>query len=127
MLWGIIVELSGYSLNCLREDGEFILYRGHAEQIEPPSVLLLAPVSTQPSPETLKKILHEYSLRSELDSAWAARPLAVSERGGQTTLVLEDPGGDTLDRFLPGAMEISQFLRFAREPHQCTPVGRRAR
>jgi PAS domain S-box-containing protein len=29
------------------------------------------------------------------------------------TLVLEDPGGETLDRFLPGPMEMTQFLRFA--------------
>ena len=29
------------------------------------------------------------------------------------TLVLEDPGGETLDRFLPGPMEMTRFLRFA--------------
>src|SRR6202047_5344205 len=29
------------------------------------------------------------------------------------TLVLEDTGGETLDRFLPGPMELTQFLRFA--------------
>jgi hypothetical protein len=28
------------------------------------------------------------------------------------TLVLEDPGGETLDRFLPGPMELTRFLRF---------------
>jgi serine/threonine protein kinase len=97
----------------LREDGEFVLYRAHAKLIEPPRLLLLAPASTRPAPETLKKIDHEYSLRSELDSAWALRPLALSERSGQMTLVLEDPGGETLDRLLPGPMEIRQFLRLA--------------
>ena len=105
------MQLSEYSLERLRDDGEFILYRAHAKQIEPPSVLLLAPASTRPSPETLKKIDHEYSLRSELDSAWAVRPLALSERGAQMTLVLEDPGGETLDGFLSGPMEMTQFLR----------------
>ena len=78
-----------------------------------PSVLLLAPASMRPALETLKKIEHEYSLRDELDSSWAVRPLALSEHRGQTTLVLEDPGGETLDRFLPGPMEMTQFLRFA--------------
>jgi len=107
------VELSGYSFNRLRDDGEFVLYRAHAKQIELPSVLLLAPASTRPSPETLKKIDHEYSLRSELDSAWAVRPLALSERGEQISLVLDDPGGETLDGFLSGAMEMTQFLRVA--------------
>src|SRR4029077_12520345 len=106
------MQLSNCSLERLRDDGEFILSRAHGKQIEPPSVLLLGPTSTRPSPETLKKLDHEYSLRSELDSAWAVRPLALSERSGEMTLVLEDPGGDTLDGFISGAMELTQFLRF---------------
>jgi PAS domain S-box-containing protein len=107
------VQLSKYSLDRLRDDGEFILYRAHPKQKELPSLLLLTPASTRPGPETLKKIEHEYSLRSELDSAWAVRPLALSERNAQISLVLEDPGGETLDGFLSGAMELTQFLAFA--------------
>jgi hypothetical protein len=75
MPWGIVMQLSGYSLDRLCDDGEFILYRAHAKPTELPPVLLLAPASARPSPETLKKIDHEYSLRSELDSTWAVRPL----------------------------------------------------
>src|SRR5215469_12878309 len=108
----IVMQLLEYSLKRLRDDGEFILYRAHATQREPHSVLLLVPASTRPSPETLKKLDHEYSLRSELDSPWAVRPLALSERGEQVTLVLEDPGGETLDGFISGAMDLTQFLRF---------------
>jgi serine/threonine protein kinase len=67
----------------------------------------------QPALATLKKIEREYSRRDELDSAWAVRSLAVSEHRGQTTLVLEDPGGETLDRFISGPMEMTQFLRLA--------------
>src|SRR5216684_6822115 len=73
----------------------------------------LAPTSMQPALATLKKIEHEYSLRDELDSAWAVRSLAVSEERGQTTLVLEDRGVETLDRFLAAPMEMTQFLRLA--------------
>jgi PAS domain S-box-containing protein len=109
------LHLSDYSLDRLRDDGEFILYRAHAKETEQSSVLLLAPSLNRPSPETLKKINHEYSLRSELDSAWAVLPLDLSEIGTQTTLVLEDPGGETLDGFIYGAMEITQFLRLAVE------------
>jgi hypothetical protein len=97
------MQLSGYSLVRLRDNGEFILYRAYPTQTELSSVLLLVPFATHPSPETLKKIDHEYSLRRELNSAWAVRPLALSERDGQTTLVFEDPGGETLDGFLSGA------------------------
>jgi len=46
--------------------------------------------------EALKKLEHEYSLKKELDSAWAARPLAVTEHLEQTAIVLEDPGGKRL-------------------------------
>src|SRR6516165_9918047 len=108
-----IVELSEYVLEPLREDEEFILSQGRPRRAEAPSVLLLAPTSTRPAPESLQKIDHEYSLRSELDSAWAVRPLALSERDAQISLVLEDPGGETLDGFLSGAMEMTQFLACA--------------
>lgn len=107
------MQLSEYSLDRLRDDGEFILYRAHAEQLEPPSILLLSPASTRPSAETLKKIEYEYSLRSDLDPAWAVRPLALSERDARMTLVLEDPVGETLDGFLSGEMAMTQFLDFA--------------
>jgi serine/threonine protein kinase len=110
----ISVQLSQYVLEALREDEEFVLYRGaHSNQPDSASVLLLAPASTHPVLETLKKIDHEYSLRDELDSAWAVRPLALSQQRGQTMLLLEDPGGETLDRSLSGPMEITQFLRLA--------------
>ena len=102
-------------LETLREDDEFVLYRGgHSNQPGSPSVLLLAPASMQPARATLTKLEYEYSLRDELDSAWAVRPLALSEQRGQTMLVLEDPGGEILDRFLPGPMEMTRFLRFGR-------------
>ena len=95
-------------------DEEFVLYRAqHSSERGLPSVLVLAPASKHPPLATLKKIEHEYSLRHELDSAWAVRPLALSEQRGQTMLALEDPGGDTLEKSLSGPMETAQFLRFA--------------
>jgi len=108
------VEPWEYALDVLRRDEEFVLYRGEqSKQPGSPSVLLLAPASTRPALETLRKIEHEYSLKDELDSAWAVRSLALSNQREQKTLVLEDPGGETLDGFLSGPMEMAQFLRFA--------------
>ena len=95
------------------KDEELALYRCHARRPEVPSVLLLTPVSSRPARETLRKLEHEYSLRSELDAAWAARPLALSKYKEQQALVLEDPGGEPLDRLMQGPMEISHFLRLA--------------
>ena len=78
------MELSQYVLEALRRDEEFVLYRAeHSNQPGLPSVFLLAPASMQPALETLKKIEYEYSLRDELDSAWAVRSLALSEHVGR--------------------------------------------
>ena len=56
---------------------------------------------------------HEYSLKDELDSAWAIRPQAMSEQSGRAMLVLEDPEGKTLDHFLRGPMKLTPFLQCA--------------
>src|SRR5262245_32970875 len=110
----IVVALSQFRLTTLRKGEEYTLYRGeHAAQAGSRSVLLLAPSSSAPAAETVKKIEHEYSLRDELDPAWAARPLALTEHLGQPALVLEDPGGEPLDHFLSGPLELSSFLRMA--------------
>jgi serine/threonine protein kinase len=42
----------------------------------------------------------EHSLAAELEPAWAAKPLALTRHEGPTILVLADPGGEPLDRFL---------------------------
>ena len=113
-LMTIIVELSQYVLEALRRDEEFVLYRGeHSDLPGSPSVLFLAPASMQPALETIKKVEYEYSLRDELDSAWAARPLAITKHLGQTALVLDDPGGELLDRVLKGPVELTSFLQIS--------------
>jgi hypothetical protein len=102
------VEFSEYMLEPLREDEEFTLYRGrHRNQAEVPSVLLLAPVSTHPTLETLKKIEREFSLKDELDLAWAIRPIALTQQQNRTMLVFEDPGGNPLDQLLRRPMELN--------------------
>lgn len=110
------MELSQYTLQPLRKDGVFILYRGEHRNrgsSSPSSILLLAPASLRPDPGSLIKIEHEYALRFELDPEWAVRSLAISHHDGQTTLVLEDPGGEPLDRLIHGPMEMGSFLRLA--------------
>jgi len=104
-----IVELSEYVLEPLREDEEFILSQGRPRRAEAPSVLLLAPTSTRPAPESLKKIEHEYSFRAELDAAWAVVPLALSQYGEQRVLVLENPGGELPIASFKGRWKCSCF------------------
>ena len=52
-------------------------------------------------------------MRDELDGAWAVRPLELGRDRGRTALVLEDPGGEPLERLLGAPMEVGRFLRLA--------------
>ena len=110
------MELSAYLLETLREDGELILYRGQPQRrmdgVLPP-ILVVAPVGDHPAPGSLRRLEHEYALRAELDPGWAVRPLALVQHQGRPVLVLADPGGEPLDRFLGQPMEIGRFLRLA--------------
>ena len=105
-----MTPLSSYAFSTLRE-GELTLYRGLGEGLDP--ILLVAPVAEQPRLESLKRLEHEYALRAELDPDWAARPLALTRRHNRMVLVLEDPGGDPLDRLLGRPLEVTEFLRIA--------------
>jgi len=107
-----VIELSRYVFETLREDEEFVLERGRGDR-DLSTILVVAPVSEHPVPGILKRLEHEYDLRPELDSKWAARPLTLARREGRPMLVLEDPGGEPLDRLLGEPMELSRFLRLA--------------
>jgi hypothetical protein len=96
----------------LRDKGEFILYRARPASSESEAPVLLL-VLTRTSPESARKLQHEFSLRMDLHGDWAVRPLALVEEGGSPMLVLEDPKGEPLDRLLHGPMELGLFLRLA--------------
>jgi PAS domain S-box-containing protein len=99
---------------ALREDGEFILYRGRYPGGKAgATALLLAPASTHPSRGSAQKLEHEFSLRAHLDPEWAAVPLSLVEHEHRPLLVLDDAGGEPLDRLIEGPMELGQFLRIA--------------
>jgi PAS domain S-box-containing protein len=110
---GIVIELSRYVFQTLRQDEEFAFCRGRKDDGEAPNILLIAPVSEHPVPAILGRLEHEYSLRDELDSGWAARPLTLVRREGRPALILEDVGGEPLDRLLGQPMELNRFLRIA--------------
>ncbi len=106
----------GYVLVPLRESADFTLYRGRKHDDTSP-VLAVAPSTEQPSPQSLRRLEHEYSLAAELDPAWAAKPLAITRQEGRTILVLKDPGGDPLDRIIERhqgqPLDLTRFLRTA--------------
>ena len=103
------------SLQVLWEDGERLFCRGW--HFDPDgtrkSVLAVLPAAEHPTPASLDRLAHEYGLKDELDSAWAARPLELVRERGRAMLVIEDPGSEPLDRLLGAPMEMGGFLRLA--------------
>ena len=111
-----MTELSEYVLEAIREGSDFTLYRGR-QHGNPSPVLVVAPAEEQPSPQSLRRLEHEYSLGAELDPGWAARPLALTRHEGRTILVLTDPGGEPLDLVLERnerqPLDLTRFLHIA--------------
>src|ERR1700692_4570040 len=100
------MDLSSYALSLLRS-GDLTLYRGTGKGVA--SILLVS--AENGSLVYLNRLEREYALRGELDAAWAARPIALTRYNDRPTLVLEDPGGDPLDRLLGEPLDVSEFLR----------------
>jgi PAS domain S-box-containing protein len=102
---------SGFQV--LWEDGERVFCRGNRHGDGTTLVLAVLPAAEHPTPATLDRLAHEYGLKQELDRAWAVRPLELIREGGRTMLVLEDPGGEPLERLLGAPLETDHFLRLA--------------
>jgi PAS domain S-box-containing protein len=100
-----LVERAGEAIVCrewrLGEDGHGI------------AVLVVRPIAEHPSPSILERLTHEYELRDELDGKWAVKPLELVRDGGRAVLVLEDAGGEPLERLLGTPMAVARFLCLA--------------
>src|ERR1700720_4459521 len=106
------MNLSGYVFEALRKDDESILYRGQSKD-DASQVLVLSPAVQRSTPESLKRLEHEYSLKEELDPSWATRPMAIARHWDRTVLVLADPGGVPLDQLLGQPVDVALSLRLA--------------
>src|SRR5258708_2287344 len=74
-------------------------------------ILLVAAEET--SLGSLQRLEQEFALKAELEADWAARPVALTRYNGRMALVLEDPGGASLDTLLGRPLDASHFLRIA--------------
>jgi predicted ATPase len=99
-------DLSSYAFSALR-GGDVTMYRGSGQGLPP--ILLAAPENA--SLACLNRLEHEYTLRAELDAAWAAQPIELSRHRNRSALVLRDPGGAVLDQLLGQPLGITEFLR----------------
>ena len=89
-------ELSGYVTKPVREGMDFNHYRGR-QDCSPSPLLAVGLAAEQPSPQSLGRLEHQYSLAAELDPALGVKLLALSRHEGWTMLVLKDPRGKRLD------------------------------
>jgi PAS domain S-box-containing protein len=111
-----MTESSGYVLEPLREGADFTLYRGRQHGASSP-VLAVALAAQQTSAECFHQLEHEYSLATELDPAWAAKPLTLTRHEGRPLLILSDPGAEPLDRVIERnhgrPFDLTSFLQVA--------------
>lgn len=102
------------NFHILWEESERVLCRGENRASGGlRGVLAVLPAVEHPAPATLDRLAYEYELKDALDQAWAVRLLELVRQSGRTVQVLDDPGGQPLDRRLGGPMEVAQFLRLA--------------
>jgi PAS domain S-box-containing protein len=96
-------------------DGERVFRRGWRldNNGKQRAVLMVVPAAEHPSRSSLDRLTHEYELKDELDEAWAVRPLDLVRDAGRAMLVLDDAGGEPLDRLLGVPMKVGRFLHLA--------------
>ncbi len=97
----------------LWEDGERLFCRGWRDGVDGNrnAVLGVLPAAEHPTPASLDRLAHEYGLKDELEGAGVVRPIELVRERGRTLLVLEDPGGEPLERLLGQPMAVERFLR----------------
>jgi PAS domain S-box-containing protein len=102
-------------LTVMSEEGERVLCRGWRDDGDGSgtAVLVVLSASEHSAPAFTDRLVHEYGLKDDLDGRSAARPLAIVRENGRTILLLEDPGGQPLDRLLGQPMEMGRFLCIA--------------
>ena len=71
------------------------------------AVLAVLPKMKHAPSASLDRLAHEFGLKDQLDGAWAMRPLGLECDGGRPVLLLEDSGGEPLERLLGAPMEAS--------------------
>lgn len=75
------------------------------------SILAVLPAASNPPPDYLNRLAHEYLLKDSLAAGWAVRPLDYVRE--LSILLLEDQGGEPLAGRLGAPMELDRFLRLA--------------
>ena len=105
------LDREGSPLQILWEDGERIFCRTWRDGADGHllGAIAVVPAEEHPTPRSIDRLRHEYELKDHLDSAWAARPLDLVRDAGRTMLVLQDSGGEPLERLLNAWVTLCAF------------------
>ncbi|MGY8663367.1 AAA family ATPase [Bradyrhizobium sp. UFLA05-109] len=108
-------KIGDSSFHIAWKDGGRVFCRGWHKGPDGSLVAILAvrPASEHPHPAIIDRLAHEYGWKDELDRAWAVCPLDFLHEGGQTVLLLEDPGGEPLTASSGVPIGVESFLRLA--------------
>ncbi|RZL87009.1 MAG: PAS domain S-box protein [Variovorax sp.] len=88
------------------------LWRGRGDGVRR-ACIAVVPEGDRPSSAVVRSLSHEFALRSHLGGDWALRPLELVPESGCAILMLEDHGGEPLERLIGEPMEVAQFLHLA--------------
>jgi predicted ATPase/signal transduction histidine kinase len=94
----------------LRDDGDLVLSRRRSGRAP---LLTLSVAARHPARGVVQRLRREYSLRGELDSAWAVRPIDLLEEEGRAVVTLEDPGGQLVSGLVGHSLDVRALLRIA--------------
>lgn len=105
-----MTDLTDYSLVLLRA-APLVLQRGTSSTA--PRALFASIENPNSEREASRRLHHEYDLRAELRSPWAARPIDLQHQDNRLVLMLDDPGGDLLRERCKAPLPVDVFLRLA--------------
>ena len=96
-------------------DDDHIFCRGSRDDADGvrKAVLAVLPAAQHASGAGIDRLAHEYALKDQLDGAWALLPLELMRDRGRPVLLLEDPGGEPLERLVGALIGTERFLRLA--------------
>ncbi|MGK3959506.1 AAA family ATPase [Sorangium sp. So ce118] len=111
------MELMGYALGDIAYEGsETRVY--HAVHLPSGAqVAIKVPLAEVPSPRVMGRLVHEHQVLRQLAAVpGVARVHAFEQRNGTAVLVLENPGGSSLDQVLArqGRLPVAAGLRLGR-------------
>src|SRR3712207_885205 len=96
--------------DTLQAGGGTVIYRAVRDE-DGRQVVIKTFGPSRPRPRDLARLRNEQEIASQLTTPRAVRPIALETIDAAPALVMEDFGGQSLDRLLGEPMELRAFLR----------------